>query len=87
LGAPDQGGELKESKVRIYFNNNARAKSVRNAFLLVDMLLIEQSKRRSSYRTSSPSESSNVTLGIWEEPTRAKTGSRNYRRLQLIMVF
>jgi len=33
--------ELKESKLRIYFNNHARAKAVRNAFLLTDMLLIE----------------------------------------------
>jgi len=33
--------ELKAAKVRIYFNNHARSKSVRNAFLLMDMLLIE----------------------------------------------
>ena len=33
--------ELKTAKVRIFFNNHARAKSVRNAFLLMDMLLIE----------------------------------------------
>jgi uncharacterized protein YecE (DUF72 family) len=33
--------ELKEAKVRIYFNNHARSKSVRNAFLLMDMLSIE----------------------------------------------
>jgi uncharacterized protein YecE (DUF72 family) len=37
--------ELKESKVRIYFNNHARAKSVRNAFLLMDMLLIEHKEK------------------------------------------
>ena len=37
--------ELKESKVRIYFNNHARAKSVRNAFLLMDMLLIEHKQK------------------------------------------
>lgn len=33
--------ELKAAKVRINFNNHARAKSVRNAFLLMDILLIE----------------------------------------------
>jgi uncharacterized protein YecE (DUF72 family) len=33
--------ELKAAKVRVYFNNHARAKSVRNAFLLMDMLSIE----------------------------------------------
>ena len=33
--------EQKTLKVRIYFNNHARAKSVRNAFLLMDLLLIE----------------------------------------------
>jgi uncharacterized protein YecE (DUF72 family) len=32
--------EQKTMKVRIYFNNQARAKSVRNAFLLMDLLLI-----------------------------------------------
>jgi uncharacterized protein YecE (DUF72 family) len=37
--------ELKESKVRIYFNNHARAKSVRNAFLLMDLLLIEHKQK------------------------------------------
>jgi hypothetical protein len=37
--------ELKESKVRIYFNNHAMAKSVRNAFLLMDMLLIEHKQK------------------------------------------
>jgi uncharacterized protein YecE (DUF72 family) len=37
--------ELKESKVRIYFNNHARAKSVRNAFLLMDMLTIEHKQK------------------------------------------
>jgi uncharacterized protein YecE (DUF72 family) len=37
--------ELKEAKVRIYFNNHARAKSVRNAFLLMDMLLIEHKQK------------------------------------------
>jgi hypothetical protein len=31
--------------VRIYFNNHARAKSVRNAFLLMDMLLIEHKQK------------------------------------------
>jgi uncharacterized protein YecE (DUF72 family) len=33
--------ELKAAKVRVYFNNHARSKSVRNAFLLMDMLSIE----------------------------------------------
>lgn len=33
--------ELKAAKVRVYFNNHARSKSVRNAFQLMDMLLIE----------------------------------------------
>ena len=33
--------ELKAAKVRVYFNNHARSKSVKNAFLLMDMLSIE----------------------------------------------
>lgn len=33
--------EQQAAKVRIFFNNHARAKSVRNAFLLMDMLQIE----------------------------------------------
>ncbi|HWQ18717.1 MAG TPA: DUF72 domain-containing protein [Methanotrichaceae archaeon] len=33
--------EIKAEKVRVYFNNHARSKAVRNAFLLMDMLLIE----------------------------------------------
>ena len=33
--------EIKAEKVRIYFNNHARSKAVRNAFELMDMLLIE----------------------------------------------
>jgi uncharacterized protein YecE (DUF72 family) len=33
--------ELKAARVRVYFNNHARAKSVRNGFLLMDMLSIE----------------------------------------------
>ena len=37
--------ELKEAKVRVYFNNHARSKSVRNAFLLMDMLLIEHKSK------------------------------------------
>jgi len=37
--------ELKAAKIRIYFNNHARAKSVRNAFLLMDMLLIEHKSK------------------------------------------
>jgi hypothetical protein len=34
-----------ERKARIYFNNHARAKSVRNAFLLMYMLLIEHKEK------------------------------------------
>lgn len=37
--------ELKAAKVRIYFNNHARSKSVRNAFLLMDMLLIDHKSK------------------------------------------
>jgi uncharacterized protein YecE (DUF72 family) len=37
--------ELKEAKMRIYFNNHARAKSVRNAFLLMDLLLMEHKQK------------------------------------------
>jgi uncharacterized protein YecE (DUF72 family) len=37
--------ELKAAKVRIYFNNHARAKSVRNAFLLMDMLHLEHKSK------------------------------------------
>jgi len=36
-----KAAELKAAKMRIFFNNHARAKSVRNAFLLMDMLSIE----------------------------------------------
>ena len=35
----------KTLKVRIYFNNHARAKSIRNAFLLMDLLLIEHKEK------------------------------------------
>ncbi len=37
--------ELKASKVRAYFNNHARSKSVRNAFMLMDMLGIEHKSK------------------------------------------
>lgn len=37
--------ESKAAKVRIYFNNHARSKSVRNAFLLMDMLLIDHKSK------------------------------------------
>lgn len=37
--------ELKASKVMVYFNNHARSKSVKNAFMLMDMLLIEHRPR------------------------------------------
>jgi uncharacterized protein YecE (DUF72 family) len=33
--------ELKTAKARMYFNNHARAKAVRNAFQMMDMLLIQ----------------------------------------------
>jgi uncharacterized protein YecE (DUF72 family) len=36
-----KAAELKATKVRVYFNNHARSKSVRSAFLLMDMLSIE----------------------------------------------
>ena len=42
---PEKEAELKKSKVRTYFNNHARAKSVRNAFLLMVMLLIEHKQK------------------------------------------
>ena len=35
----------KTLKVRIYFNNHARANSFRNAFLLMDLLLIEHKEK------------------------------------------
>ena len=35
-----KAAELKADKVRVYFNNHARSKSVRSAFLLMDMLSI-----------------------------------------------
>jgi uncharacterized protein YecE (DUF72 family) len=41
-----KAAELKEAKVRVYFNNHARSKSVRNAFLLMDMLLIEHKSKK-----------------------------------------
>ena len=37
--------ESKAAKVRVYFNNHARSKSVRNAFLLMDMLSIEHKSK------------------------------------------
>lgn len=37
--------ELKAAKLRIYFNNHTMAKSVRNAFLLMDMLSIEHKSK------------------------------------------
>ena len=37
--------ELEAAKVRVYFNNHARSKSVRNAFLLMDMLSIEHKNK------------------------------------------
>lgn len=36
-----RGAELKTAKVRVYFNNSTMAKSIRNAFQLMDMLSIE----------------------------------------------
>jgi len=37
--------ELKAAKVRVYFNNHARAKAIRNAFQLMDKLLIEHKSK------------------------------------------
>jgi len=37
--------QRRNQRARIYFNNHARTKSVRNAFLLMDMLLIEHTKK------------------------------------------
>lgn len=37
--------ETKAAKVRIYFNNHARAKAIKNAFQLMDMLLIEHKSK------------------------------------------
>ncbi len=37
--------ELKDKRVRIYFNNHARAKAVRNAFQLMDMLALPHEKK------------------------------------------
>lgn len=37
--------ELEAAKVRIYFNNHARAKAIKNAFQLMDMLLIEHKSK------------------------------------------
>ncbi len=38
-------GEQKTIKVRIYFNNHAELRSVRNAFVLMDMLMIEHKQK------------------------------------------
>lgn len=40
-----KAAELKAAKVRMYFNNHARAKAIRNAFQLMDMLLIEHKSK------------------------------------------
>jgi hypothetical protein len=45
MGASDKEAELKKSKVRIYFNNDARTKSVRNTFLLMDLTLIDHKQK------------------------------------------
>jgi hypothetical protein len=45
MGASDKEAELKKSKVRIYFNNHARTKSVRNTFLLMDLTLIDHKQK------------------------------------------
>lgn len=37
--------ELQAAKVRIFFNNHARSKSVKNAFLLMDLLGIEHKQK------------------------------------------
>jgi uncharacterized protein YecE (DUF72 family) len=40
--------ELKAQKVRVYFNNHARSKSVRNAFQLMDMLALPHEDKQIS---------------------------------------
>jgi uncharacterized protein YecE (DUF72 family) len=40
-----KAAELKAAKVRVYFNNHARSKAVRNAFMLMDMLSIEHKSK------------------------------------------
>jgi len=40
-----RSAEIKAEKVRVYFNNHARSKAVRNAFLLMDMLMIEHKSK------------------------------------------
>ena len=37
--------ELKAAKVRVYFNNHARSKSVKNAFLLMDLLSLKHKSK------------------------------------------
>jgi len=62
-------------RVRIYFNNHARAKSIGNGFLLMDMLLIDHKQKEIKLQTSLHSGSSKTCseyVGVWEEPTRAK---------------
>jgi hypothetical protein len=54
--------ELKKSMVRIYFNNHARAKSVRKAFLLMDLLLIEHKQKEIKSLDQFPLESSKAAL-------------------------
>ena len=43
--------ELKAAKVSVYFNNHARSKSVKNAFLLMDMLSIEHKHKEIHFDT------------------------------------
>jgi putative transposase len=59
--------ELKESKLRIYFNNHARAKSVRNAFLLTDMLLIEHMQKEDKMLDQFTLGESKLLSGATEE--------------------
>ena len=49
---------LKAAKVRVYFNNHARAKAIKNAFQLMDMLLGEHAVKHKDIKVQSQ-----ITLG------------------------
>ena len=40
-----EAAEIKAARVRVYFNNHARAKAIKNAFLLMDKLLGDQAPK------------------------------------------
>jgi hypothetical protein len=61
-----------ERKARIYFNDCARAKAIRNGFLLMDMLSIEHKQKEIklqdqfyAWRVLKPA------VDVWVEPTKA----------------